>query len=58
MAGPNCDGEKQKRRRKKSNKNTKPALTIGLPTFVNGLQVGEALGCSNAINTRKMMDEM
>jgi len=38
-SGPNCDGEKQKRRRKKSNKNTKPALTIGLPTFVNGLQV-------------------
>ena len=33
--------EKQKRRRqKKSGKNSKPALTIGLPTFgVNGSQV-------------------
>ena len=35
------EGEKQKRRRqKKSGKNSKPALTIGLPTFgVNGSQV-------------------
>ena len=38
-SGPNSDSEKQKRRRKKSSKNSKPALTIGLPTFVNGLQV-------------------
>ena len=35
------EGEKQKKRRqKKSGKNSKPALTIGLPTFgVNGSQV-------------------
>ena len=35
------EGEKQKRRRqKKTGKNSKPALTIGLPTFgVNGSQV-------------------
>ena len=58
LSGPNSDSEKQKRRRKKSNKNTKPALTIGLPTFVNGLQASGALGCSNAINTRKMRDEV
>ena len=37
--GPNSDSEKQKRRRKKGGKSSKPALTIGLPTFVNGLQV-------------------
>ena len=39
--GSGSEGEKQKRRRqKKSGKNSKPALTIGLPTFgVNGSQV-------------------
>ena len=39
--GPNSDSEKQKRRRKKGGKGSKPALTIGLPTFVNGLQARE-----------------
>lgn len=38
-SGPNSDSEKQKRRRKKGGKSSKPALTIGLPTFVNGLQI-------------------
>jgi len=38
-SGQNSDSEKQKRRRKKSSKNNKTALTIGLPTFVNGLQI-------------------
>jgi len=40
-SGSGSDGEKHKRRRqKKSGKNSKPALTIGLPTFgVNGSQI-------------------
>ena len=41
QAGGGSDGEKHKRRRqKKGAKNTKPSLTIGLPTFgMNGSQV-------------------
>ena len=47
--GPNSDSEKQKRRRKKGGKGSKPALTIGLPTFVNGLQA-RALKYTNIMN--------
>ena len=57
-SGPNSDSEKHKRRRKKNNKHSKPALTIGLPNFSAGQPGVKRSDCQGIPASRQRTNSM